>query len=50
MAVPFCFSPLVGWAVDIFGYEHVFVGGAALIALASALTFTLVEPRHHHAA
>lgn len=47
LAVPFCFSPLVGWAVDAVGYERVFCGGAALIALASALTFRLVEPRHH---
>lgn len=48
LAVPFCFSPLVGWAVDVVGYERVFIGGAALIALASVLTFRLVEPRHEH--
>ncbi|MCE9604301.1 MAG: MFS transporter [Planctomycetia bacterium] len=46
LAVPFCFSPLVGWCVDLFGYERVFVGGAACIALAGVLTFGLIEPRH----
>jgi hypothetical protein len=48
MAVPFCFSPLVGWCVDLFDFEVVFIGGAALIALAALLTFRLVEPRHDH--
>jgi hypothetical protein len=46
LAVPFCFSPLVGWAVDLFGFEYVFAGGAVLILVAGALTFRLVEPRH----
>jgi len=46
LAVPFCFSPLVGWCVDLFGYEHVFIGGAACIATAGLLTFGLIEPRH----
>jgi len=47
MAVPFCFSPLVGWCVDLFDFEVVFIGGAVLIALAALLTFRLVEPRHN---
>jgi hypothetical protein len=47
MAVPFCFSPLVGWCVDLFGFEAVFIGGAALIGAAALLTFRLVEPRHN---
>jgi hypothetical protein len=47
MAVPFCFSPLVGWCVDLFDFEAVFIGGAVLIALAALLTFRLVEPRHN---
>ena len=46
LAVPFCFSPLVGWCVDLFGFEWVFRCGAALIGLAGLLTFGLVEPRH----
>jgi MFS family permease len=46
LAVPFCFSPLVGWFVDEFGFEPVFAGGAALIVLAGLLTLRLVEPRH----
>jgi hypothetical protein len=47
LAVPFCFSPLVGWAVDALGFEPVFACGAVLIALAGVLTLRLVEPRHH---
>jgi hypothetical protein len=46
LAVPFCFSPLVGWFVDAFGFEPVFAGGAVMIALAGLLTLRLVEPRH----
>lgn len=46
LAVPFCFSPLVGWCVDLFGYERVFASGAVFIALAGLLTFGLIEPRH----
>ena len=49
LAVPFCFSPLVGWCVDVFGFEPVFAGGAAIIVLAGLLTLRLVEPRHGHA-
>jgi hypothetical protein len=50
LAVPFCFSPLVGWCVDEFGFEPVFAGGAGVIATAGLLTLRLVEPRHEHAA
>lgn len=46
LAVPFCFSPLVGWCVDLFGFEWVFRVGACLIGMAGVLTFTLIEPRH----
>jgi hypothetical protein len=49
LAVPFCFSPVVGWFVDVFGFEPVFACGAGLIALAGLLTLRLVEPRHHTA-
>ena len=49
LAVPFCFSPLVGAMVDWVGYEQVFLGGAVLIGLAGLLTFRLIEPRHAHA-
>jgi hypothetical protein len=50
LAVPFCFSPLVGWLVDLTGFAGVFAGGAVLIAVAGLLTFRLVEPRHEHVA
>lgn len=46
LAVPFCFSPLIGWLVDLTGFVWVFSGGALLIAVAGALTFRLIEPRH----
>ncbi|MBX3411505.1 MAG: MFS transporter [Pirellulales bacterium] len=46
LAVPFSMSPLVGWAVDLFGFERVFLGGAAMLVLGGLVTFRLVEPRH----
>src|SRR5690606_29963041 len=48
LALPFCFSPLVGWLVDLTSFEVVFSGGAALIFLGCLLTFRLYEPREHH--
>lgn len=45
MAVPFVFSPVVGWLVDLVGFEAVFGTVAALIALGGLLTFRLAEPR-----
>ncbi len=48
VAVPFCFSPLVGWLIDATSFELVMLSGAALIALGGVLTFWLDEPRHVH--
>jgi hypothetical protein len=50
LAVPFCFSPLVGWCVDVLGFEPVFAGGAGLIVVAGLMTLRLIEPRNEHAA
>jgi len=49
LAVPFCFSPVVGWCVDHWGFEIVFAAGAAIMIVAGTMTFRLVEPRHTHA-
>ena len=46
LAVPFVLSPLVGMAVDVFGFRHVFVVGAAVIACGAAIAIGLPEPRH----
>lgn len=48
VAVPFCFSPLVGWLIDVTSFELVMLSGATLIALGGVLTFWLDEPRHIH--
>jgi len=46
LAAPFVFSPLVGIAVDRFGFRHVFLAGAAVIAAAALVAVGLPEPRH----
>lgn len=48
MAIPFLGSPLVGWAVDLVGFEPVFLTGCGLIVLGALLTFWLTEPRVTH--
>ena len=45
LAAPFVLSPLVGLAVDLFGFRHVFVIGAAVIAFGAVLAAGLPEPR-----
>jgi len=54
LAAPFVLSPLVGMAVDQFGFRHVFVAGAAAIASGAVIAVGLPEPRHrrkmHHSA
>ena len=45
LAAPFVLSPLVGMAVDVFGFRHVFVIGAAVIACGAAIAIGLPEPR-----
>jgi hypothetical protein len=46
LAVPFLFSPLVGWLVDVMSFDLVFLVTACLVCLAGWLTFCLDEPRH----
>jgi len=56
LAAPFVFSPVVGWLVDVAGFEVggfevagcevVFLAAACLILLGGCLTFRLDEPRH----
>lgn len=45
LAAPFVVSPLVGMAVDRLGFRHVFVAGAALIAIGALVAARLPEPR-----
>lgn len=45
LAIPFCLSPLVGWSIDLVGFEPVFLGGAMLMVAGGLVTFRLVEPR-----
>ncbi len=47
LAVPFIFSPLVGWLVDLLGFERVFLGVSGVILLGGLASFWLIEPRHH---
>ena len=46
LAAPFVLSPLVGLAVDRFGFRHVFVTGAAAILAGAVVAVGLPEPRH----
>lgn len=46
LAVPFVFSPLVGWLVDRLGFEQVFVGISGVIALGWLASLRLTEPRN----
>jgi len=47
LAIPFLFSPVVGWLVDRIGFEVVFLSATALVLLSGGMTFRLEEPRHH---
>lgn len=47
LAVPFIFSPLVGWLVDMLGFEQVFLRVSGVILLGGLVSFWLIEPRHH---
>jgi hypothetical protein len=47
LAVPFVFSPAVGWLVDRAGFAVVFVSTAGLLLASGLATFGLKEPRHH---
>lgn len=47
LAAPVVFgAPLVGWLVQLAGYDFVFSVGTLVIGAAGVLTFWLVEPRH----
>lgn len=46
LAVPFFFSPLIGWLVDWLGFVVVFFGISGIIALGWIASWRLVEPRH----
>lgn len=44
-SLPLFLSPLAGWAIDLFGFEAVFIAISATTAVAWGLTFGLTEPR-----
>jgi MFS family permease len=46
LAAPFVISPLVGMAIDLLGFRHAFVVGAAVIAAGAVVAGGLPEPRH----
>ncbi|MFN0196439.1 MAG: MFS transporter [Planctomycetaceae bacterium] len=46
LAVPFLASPLVGYIVDLVGFEPVFIATSVLIALGCLLALRLPEPRY----
>jgi MFS family permease len=47
MIVPFFASPAVGWTIDEFGFEAVFISIAVLVTCGGLLTFTMAEPRRN---
>ena len=47
MTVPFFASPAVGWMIDEFGFEPIFVGVAIIVTGGGLLTFGMVEPRRN---
>lgn len=46
LAMPFVFSPLVGWLVAEVDFDLVFLAVAGLLVLGGFVTFRLDEPRH----
>lgn len=44
-AVPFVLSPLVGWLIDLVGFEPIFIAISVAIGLGGVLTFRMAEPR-----
>lgn len=44
-AAPFVLSPLVGWLVDLLGFEKVFLCGSVVLIIAGLLTWRIEEPR-----
>ena len=47
MTVPFFASPAIGWMIDEFGFEPIFVGVAIIVTAGGLLTFRMVEPRRN---
>jgi len=47
LAAPFLLSPVIGWLVDVVGFQWVFLGAILLVLLSGLLTFRLDEPRGH---
>ncbi len=45
-ALPFLFSPPLGWLIDVAGFTPVFYLIAGLISVGGLLTFRLAEPRN----
>jgi hypothetical protein len=45
LTVPFVLSPLVGWLIDLVGYEPIFVAISVAMGLGGVLTFRMSEPR-----
>jgi MFS family permease len=45
LAAPFVVSPLIGMAIDLVGFRHAFVIGAAVIAAGAVVAMGLPEPR-----
>lgn len=45
LAAPFVLSPVIGSAIDQFGFRHAFVIGAAVIAVGAIVACGLPEPR-----
>lgn len=45
-AVPFVWSPLFGWLIDILPYQLPFLLVTGLVSAGGILTFRMVEPRH----
>jgi MFS family permease len=46
MAAPILLSPFLGWLIDLFGFDPVFLGIALAIGVGWVMTYGLYEPRH----
>jgi hypothetical protein len=45
-ALPFVFSPPIGWLIDVSGFTPVFLLVACLVGIGGIVTFVMAEPRH----
>lgn len=46
LVLPLVFSPAIGWAIDVVGFEPIYFFAAVTILVAGLLTFRLSEPRY----